>query len=186
MKNQLGILGYTEINELIDEGVIEFADRKNVNPASLNVSLGPIFLEESRDNEAVSGVHHGCLSFAKRESPAFYKRTGSTVLSPGAFCLASIVEKLNLPCDIIGHLLLRSSAARMGIEHSLAGFADPNFNGHLTLEVQNILRFHSIKLVAGDQICQLIFHRIHPVPAGNCYKGKYSFSADPVEVRKEI
>ena len=182
---QNGILTFTEINELIDQGVIENVDRKSVNAASLNVTLGPKFMVEKRCRDTVTGTYHRALSFAERESPEFFTMIGHAYLGPGEFCLASIVEKVNLPADIACHVLLRSSAARMGIEHSLAGWGDPLFSGHLTLEFSNVLKYHAVKLQDGDQVCQLIFHRVPPVPTEKGYRGKYSNFDGPQAVLPE-
>lgn len=185
---QNGILTFTEINELIDQGVIENVDRKSVNAASLNVTLGPKFLLERRDPNTVTGVHYTPLSFAERESPDFITLLGHAFLGPGEFCLASIVEKVNLPADIACHVLLRSSAARMGIEHSLAGWGDPGYSGNLTLEFTNVLRYHAVKLQEGDRVCQLIFHRVPAVPADRTYVatgGKYAGDTGPQAVKAE-
>ena len=111
--SKLGILGFTEINELIDQGVIEFADRSSVNPSSLNVTLGETFLVEARDDNAVNGASYHPLEYSKRESPRFVSINGSATLRPGGFCLASLKEKINLPSDIACHVMLRSSAARI-------------------------------------------------------------------------
>jgi len=185
MEKQLGILSFTEINELIDRGVIEGASRLNVNASSLNVTLATKFLLEKRDNNTVSGLHYNALEFSKRQSPAFTEVEGGVYLTPGAFCLASIVEKVNLPADIACHVLLRSSAARMGLEHSLAGFVEGTFSGHLTLELHNVLKYHTIHIRSGDSVCQLVFQRTHAIPNGQHYKGKYSNFNCPVSVLPE-
>lgn len=186
--SRLGILGFTEINELIDQGVIEFADRSSVNPSSLNVTLGETFLVEARDDDSVSGVAYRALEYSKRESPRFVSINGSATLRPGGFCLASLKEKINLPSDIACHVMLRSSAARMGIEHLLAGWADPGYSGHLTLELKNMLQFNAVQLRSGDQVMQLIFHRVYDVPADRTYdkvSGKYSGDTGPQGVKRE-
>lgn len=186
--NQYGILSFTQINELIDQGVIENVNRKSVNAASLNVTLGPKFMTEMRNIETVSGEHHTPISFTKRESPTLITLEDQIYLGPGEFCLASIVEKVNLPADIACHVLLRSSAARMGIEHSLAGWGDPGYSGNLTLEFTNVLKYHTVKLQAGDQVCQLIFHRVPAVPADRTYVatgGKYAGDTGPQAVKAE-
>jgi len=188
-KNKLGILSFNEINELIDEGVIENANRSSVNACSLNVTLGNSFLIEQRDNNHVSGIHYQALEFSKRESPTFITAEGGVFLPPGGFCLAALVEKINLPADIACHVMLRSSAARMGIEHSLAGWGDPGYSGNLTLEIKNVLQFHGIHLRSGDQIVQLIFHRVSPVPADRTYDktgGKYSGDTGPQVIKQEL
>ena len=187
-KNPLGVLGFTEIHELIDSGVIEFADRASVNPSSLNVTLGQTFLVEGRNDNSVNGVSYNPLDFSKRDSPRFISLDGGVVLRPGGFCLASLKEKINLPSDIACHVMLRSSAARTGIQHLLAGWGDPGYSGHLTLELKNVLQFHPIKLRTGDQVMQLVFERVYPVPADRTYDktgGKYCGDTGPQPVKAE-
>lgn len=183
-----GILNHDEIMELIYAGVIEGADKKNVNPASLNVRLSNKFLLEARDPNGYNGHHYTPLEFSLRQSPIFYEVEGGVVLAPGNFCLASLVEKVNLPSDLACDVMLRSSAARMGINHMLAGWGDPGYSGHLTLELKNELRYHSVRLVGGDSIVQLRFHRINPVAEGKDYAakgGKYSGDTGPQVVKQE-
>lgn len=183
-----GVLNHGEIMELIYAGVIEGADKKNVNAASLNVRLANKFLVEARDPNGYNGHHYTPLSFALRESPKFLEVEGGVVLAPGDFCLASLVEKINLPNNLCCDVMLRSSAARMGIQHLLAGWGDPKYEGHLTLELKNELRYHSVRLVGGDAIIQLRFHRINPVADDKGYDamgGKYSGDTGPQVVKKE-
>lgn len=180
-----GILGFTEIHELIDQGVIEFANRDSVNSNSLNVTLGNLFLAEQRCPTSVGGVHYDSIEFSQRQSPRFMSLNGGIHLGPGAFCLASLVEKVNLPSDLVCHVMLRSSAARMGLEHLMAGFGDSLFSGHLTLELVNVLQYHSIHLRGGDQVCQLVFQRGYPVPVERGYKGKYSNFTGPQGILPE-
>jgi len=181
-----GILGYTEINELIDAGLIEHCSRKSVNSNSLNVTLGDKFLLEAGQPDVLG--HIPTIEFAKRESPFFLEVEGSVVIPPAGFALASLVEKITLPADITAHVMLRSSAARMGIEHSYAGFGDSGYSGHLTLELKNFLRFHRILLRAGDQICQIVFERGYRVPEGKDYGStgaKYSGDTGPQPIKQE-
>lgn len=188
MDNSKGVLNHDEIAALMDSGVIEFADRANINGASLNVRLGNIFLVESPDPQGYGGQHYTPLSFAKRESPHFFTLDGGVTLEPGGFCLASLVEKINLPNDLACDVMLRSSAARMGIQHLLAGWGDPKYSGHLTLELKNELKYHQIRLVGGDAIIQLRFHRLNPVADEKGYDatgGKYSGDTGPQPVKKE-
>lgn len=183
-----GILNYHEICELIESGVIEHARFDAVNPASINVTLDYIFLVESRHPTAPLGFHCNPLEFAMRHSPVFWTLEHSVILEPGMFCLASIQEKLNLPNNICCDVMLRSSAARMGIQHLLAGWGDPGYSGHLTLELKNELRYHAIHLRGGDQIVQLRFHRINPVADEKSYgavSGKYSGDKGPQIIKPE-
>lgn len=183
-----GILGYTEINELIDAGLIEHCSRKSVNSNSLNVTLSDKFLLETAPDPGVVGLGFPTVEFSLRQSPLFLEVEGSVLLPPGGFALASLVEKITLPDDITAHVMLRSSAARMGIEHSYAGFGDSGYSGHLTLELKNFLRYHAIRLRGGDQICQIVFERGYRVPAERTYAStgaKYSGDVGPQPIKKE-
>ena len=61
------------------------------------------------------------------------------VLHPGEFVLASTYERVSLPDDLAARLEGKSSLGRLGlITHSTAGFIDPGFDGHVTLELSNL------------------------------------------------
>ena len=61
------------------------------------------------------------------------------ILHPGEFVLASTYEIITLPDDIAGRLEGKSSLGRLGLlTHSTAGFIDPGFSGHITLELSNV------------------------------------------------
>lgn len=61
------------------------------------------------------------------------------VLHPGEFVLAATLEKFSLPADLAGRLEGKSSLGRLGlVTHSTAGFIDPGFSGHITLELSNV------------------------------------------------
>jgi dCTP deaminase len=60
------------------------------------------------------------------------------VLQPGQFCLGNTWEEIRLPDDVVGRLEGKSSLGRLGLViHSTAGYVDPGFRGHLTLELSN-------------------------------------------------
>lgn len=61
------------------------------------------------------------------------------VLHPGEFVLASTLEKFTIPTHLAGRLEGKSSLGRLGLlTHSTAGFIDPGFHGHITLELSNV------------------------------------------------
>ena len=85
------------------------------------------------------------------------------MLQPGEFCLAETLELFNLPDDICSTFLLKSSRAREGYGHMLAGFADPGWHGsRLTLELKNERLHHPLPLYPGLKIGQMVFHRMTP------------------------
>ena len=90
------------------------------------------------------------------------------VLHPGEFVLGSTFESVNLPDDLAGRLEGKSSLGRLGLlTHSTAGFIDPGFTGHITLELSNVANL-PITLWPGMKIGQLCLFRLTS-PAENPY-----------------
>ena len=82
------------------------------------------------------------------------------VLHPGEFVLGSSFERITLPDDIAARLEGKSSLGRFGLlTHSTAGFIDPGFTGHVTLELSNTATM-PIKLWPGMKVGQLCFFRL--------------------------
>ncbi len=82
------------------------------------------------------------------------------VLHPGEFVLASTFEVVSLPDDVAARLEGKSSLGRLGLlTHSTAGFIDPGFSGHVTLELSNVATL-PIMLWPGMKIGQLCFFRL--------------------------
>jgi dCTP deaminase len=102
------------------------------------------------------------------------------ILHPGEFVLGSTFELVTLPDDIAARLEGKSSLGRLGLlTHSTAGFVDPGFSGHVTLELSNVATL-PIKLWPGMKIGQLCFFRLtspseHPYGSdkyGSRYQGQ--------------
>lgn len=82
------------------------------------------------------------------------------VLHPGEFVLGATYEQVTLPDDIAARLEGKSSLGRLGLlTHSTAGFIDPGFTGHITLELSNTATM-PIKLYPGMKIGQLCFFQL--------------------------
>ncbi|MEO6826944.1 MAG: dCTP deaminase, partial [Microbacteriaceae bacterium] len=96
------------------------------------------------------------------------------ILHPGEFALASTYEQITLPDDIAARLEGKSSLGRLGLlTHSTAGFIDPGFTGHVTLELSNVATL-PIKLWPGMKIGQFCFFQLSS-PAEKPYgSGAYS------------
>jgi dCTP deaminase len=90
------------------------------------------------------------------------------ILHPGEFVLGSTYELVSLPDDIAARLEGKSSLGRLGLmTHSTAGFIDPGFSGHVTLELANVATL-PIKLYPGMKIGQVCYFRLTS-PAENPY-----------------
>jgi dCTP deaminase len=82
------------------------------------------------------------------------------VLQPGAFCLATTLETITLPNDIVARVDGRSSLGRLGLlVHATAGYVDPGWTGKLTLELSNQSQM-PIALYYGMRIAQISFLRL--------------------------
>jgi len=102
------------------------------------------------------------------------------VMHPGEFVLGSTFEQVTLPDDVAARLEGKSSLGRLGLlTHATAGFIDPGFSGHVTLELANVATL-PILLYPGMKIGQLCFFRLsspaeHPYGSqryGSRYQGQ--------------
>ena len=79
------------------------------------------------------------------------------VLHPGEFVLGSTLERVRLPDDLVARLEGKSSLGRLGLLiHSTAGFIDPGWDGHVTLELSNVANL-PITIYPGMKIGQISF-----------------------------
>ena len=76
-------------------------------------------------------------------------------MSPGEFILGETVEFIKLPDNVEAHLHLVSSRAREGLNHSLSGLVDCSWQGKLTLELKNILKYGHIPIYPNLRVAQL-------------------------------
>ena len=102
------------------------------------------------------------------------------VLHPGEFVLGSTLERVTLPDDLVARLEGKSSLGRLGLLiHSTAGFIDPGWDGHVTLELANVANL-PITVYPGMKIGQLSFVQLtepaeHPYGSdglGSKYQGQ--------------
>jgi dCTP deaminase len=160
------ILCDTEIRALCEEGLVDPYDPTLVNPASLDVRLGENILIET-----------ALTSHMQPRSIAGFTEDRPFLLHPREFILAETIETFFLPSFLAGQFALKSSRARSGIEHLMAGYCDPGWSGSkLTLELQNARALHPVKLWPGMRIGQLVFHVMSAKPAEDySIVGHYNF-----------
>ncbi|MER6301414.1 dCTP deaminase [Kitasatospora sp. NPDC001539] len=112
------------------------------------------------------------------------------ILHPGEFVLASTYEVITLPEDVASRLEGKSSLGRLGLlTHSTAGFIDPGFSGHVTLELSNVATL-PIKLYPGMKIGQLCLFRLsspseHPYGSAR-YGSRYQGQRGPTPSRSYL
>ena len=128
---------------------------EHVNPASYDVTIGNHWICPTREPEE---------TFAD-----------TFTLFPGEVILATTNEVVHLPRDVVCDLKLKSSLGRLWLNHSLSGWIDPNFQGQVTLEFQNLGPYPRI-LTAGMRVAQLVFMGMEEPPEvayGEGGKGNY-------------
>ena len=131
-------------------GLVEPYTPEMINPASIDVTLGPTLLREGRPGEdrwVEVDIENGVYS-----------------LVPGEFVLAHTAELVRVPNNIECVFNLKSSRGREGYQHLLAAYIDPGFNGRVTLEICNVNRYHRLPLEHGMRIGQLRFAKVDSVP----------------------
>lgn len=112
------------------------------------------------------------------------------VLHPGEFVLGSTYEVISLPDDVAGRLEGKSSLGRLGLlTHSTAGFIDPGFSGHVTLELSNVANL-PIRLWPGMKVGQLCLFRLsspseHPYGSA-IYGSRYQDQRGPTPSRSYV
>ncbi len=166
---------------------IEPIDGADIQPSSVDLHLGSKFqvFRNSRYpyiDPTMDQVGLTELVQATGEEPF--------VLHPGEFVLASTVERLTLPDDVVARLEGKSSLGRLGLLiHSTAGYIDPGWEGAITLELSNVANL-PIVLTPGMPIGQVSF-MFMTTPVDRPYgtpglRSRYQGQVDPTPSRSHL
>jgi dCTP deaminase len=126
-----------------EKGGIDPFNPEQINPASYDVTLGNHWICPTRDPEEI--------------------KSDSITLFPGEVLLATTRECLRMPRDVVADLKLKSSLGRLWLNHSLSGWIDCNFQGQVTLELQNLGPYPRM-LSSGMRVAQLVFMGMESPP----------------------
>jgi len=156
---------------------VEPFEAKMIQPSSVDVRLDRFFrVFENHKYEVIDPS----LDQSELTREVAVASDDFFILHPGEFVLASTYEVITLPNDIAGRLEGKSSLGRLGLlTHSTAGFIDPGFSGHITLELSNVANL-PVKLYPGMKIGQLCLIKLssaaeHPYGSavyGSRYQGQ--------------
>jgi dCTP deaminase len=173
------ILSDRTIREELDAGriVIEPLDLTCIQPSSVDLHIDRYFRVFRNHTLGFIDVKQNLEDLTELveigEDDAF-------ILHPGEFVLGSTLERVALPTDLVARLEGKSSLGRLGLLiHSTAGFVDPGFDGHITLELSNVANL-PITIYPGMKIGQISFLRMttpadHPygsAATGSKYQGQ--------------
>ena len=183
------LLSDRDLRSEIDSGRVRIDpfDPGLVQPSSIDVRLDRFFrvFENHKYPHIDPAVEQPDLTRLVETEP-----DEAFVLHPGEFVLASTYEVVTLPDDIASRLEGKSSLGRLGLlTHSTAGFIDPGFSGHVTLELSNVATL-PIKLYPGMKIGQLCMFRLtSPAerPYGSAeYGSRYQGQRGPTPSRSHL
>lgn len=155
----MAILSDKTIKEYLKEGKIGFEpllNEKQIQPSSIDMRLGDEFkvfkvvrqpyIDPNDEDDLASYME----STTVPEGKAF-------IIHPNEFALATTLEYVKIPEDLVARVEGRSSMGRLGVTmHVTAGFIDPGFEGRITLEISNIGAM-PVALYPGQRVCQLVF-----------------------------
>ena len=173
------LLSDRDLKAAIDAGrlVIDPYDPALVQPSSIDVRLDRYFrVFENHRYPHIDPAEQQDELTRMVETPA----GEPFILHPGEFVLGSTYETITLANDIASRLEGKSSLGRLGLlTHSTAGFIDPGFSGHVTLELSNVATL-PIKLWPGMKIGQVCVIKLsspaeHPYGSavyGSRYQGQ--------------
>lgn len=156
--------------------------RQRLQPASYDLALSNRFLVFDPTVEIIDPHDLGDYTRRIEVQPNHY-----FVLHPGEFVIASTVEALRIPHDLVGILNGKSSLGRLGLQiHATAGFFDPGFRGTATLEMSNISRL-PMRLWPGMLVAQMAFYKLSrtsQMPYGSLgLRSRYQDQEGPTESR---
>ncbi len=180
------VLSDRTIKEELAKGriVVEPLDHSYIQPASIDVRLDRRLLVFRNARRPYIDVREdvGDLTESVEIDEEY-----PYILHPSEFVLGSTLESITLPDDIVARLEGKSSLGRIGLLiHSTAGYVDPGWTGHLTLELSNVARL-PITLYFGMKIGQISFLKLTS-PAENTYGSpvlgsKYQGQTEPTASR---
>jgi dCTP deaminase len=153
------ILSDRSIREELSAGriVIDPLDAANIQPSSVDLHLDRHFLVFRNHTMGVIDVKQNLEALTE---PVAVEDDTPFILHPGEFVLASTLERVALPSDLVARLEGKSSLGRLGLLiHSTAGFVDAGWDGHLTLELSNVANL-PITLYPRMKIGQISFLRM--------------------------
>ena len=180
------LLSDRDIRSEIQSGrvAVEPFDEAMIQPSSVDVRLDKFF--RVFENHKYSVIDPS-IEQAELTREVLAEDDEAFILHPGEFVLASTYEIITLPDDIAGRLEGKSSLGRLGLlTHSTAGFIDPGFSGHITLELSNVANL-PVKLYPGMKIGQLCLIKLsspaeHPYGSA-IYASRYQGQRGPTPSR---
>lgn len=174
------ILSDKTIKKFMSKGMLikpqsKFHTAGCIQPASYDFRLGNTFKIPIKTDQVIDPISDKSVhKYSSLLADTF-------VIEPHSFVLATTMERVILPDNITAFVEGRSSIGRLGLFIQNAGWVDPGFDGHITLELFNASP-NSISLKSGMRIAQCVFC-MTDIPVEIPYSGKYQNQVEATESR---
>lgn len=161
-----------ELESLVLSGKVQGTAKES----HIDVTLSKTVLTEKDANafyKAMGGEVHALpvVDLASKEAVAFNKSETPHNLKPSDFALFALKEWIEVPNDMTAEFFIDSRLARSCLDHTCATLLLPGWKGHLTLELTNLAKYHTLILREGMSIGKVVFHK-HALCAA--YSGSFN------------
>lgn len=164
----MAILTKKQILERIANKEIGFApalDEFQIQSHAIDLRLGYTFLLPKRWHLTDKGREALNIDHLHEDRPDYFdvielEKEQTFELLPGEYILASTLETIGIPNDLMAILYPRSSTNRKGLSVDLTGIVDSGYKGQLAIPIRNNTDSQTIKLYPGERFCQIVFERL--------------------------
>ncbi len=164
----MAILTKTKILERVTKGEIVFKpnlDEFQIQAHAIDMRLGYTFLipkqwhltDKGREALRIDHLDKNRKDYfevIELEERQFFE------LLPGEYVLASTLESVKVPDDLMAVLYPRSSTNRKGLSVDLTGIVDSGYEGQLVIPIRNNTNSQVVKLYPGERFCQIVFEAL--------------------------
>jgi dCTP deaminase len=172
------ILSKPELSAFVSAGHIRRSDgvAPTIDFVSIGLHLGNRFVRYKKNLKVVD------LPSDLKTEPVKIDSDGFVSFPPGCGLLASTLEIVEMPLDLMGFIQTKGTIARgLVTAHLCDGQIDPGFHGNITLELVNLSSFR-YRLKTGTPIAQLFLHKLS-TPLSSGYNGRYQMASGPTSMR---
>jgi len=164
------VLGISELKKLVREKKLieNLSQRELENPegAGFDIRIGELYEIKGK----------GFLGIEERKTPSVKlianfdpKKIKKVFLKPRTYYLMKIIEKLNMPQNLLALFTPRSTLFRSGV-YIFGGQTPPGYKGELTVGIYNFSD-EEFELEMGSRVLHIMFFEVKG--KSNLYKGQW-------------
>jgi len=167
------ILGIKKLHELVEkQNLVEnLCDREMNSPegAGFDLRLGEVYELEGDGFLGIEERDTPNVKLVGKDEPGKTERENSFEFTPGKYFLVKTMEKVNLPINLSGIIVPRTTLFRSGLG-LFNGIVQPGYSGELTFGLRNLGQ-SNIRISFGARVVHITFHEV--LGEGNHYRGQW-------------